>query len=113
MELQTNDVLHWTSCEGWADAPPLAAKIENELHSICNRAIQLLGEHLIQRSTDTESTVALKKMLADHHRYIAEITHDDAKSKATENAQLTWQDHPMVLLPPPPFGFDTKGEQCG
>ena len=44
------------------------------------------------RSTDTETTVAYKKMLADDHRYTAEITHGEAKSKATENAQLAYRD---------------------
>ena len=85
---------------GGGGCPPLATKIKGELQNICNRAIQLVGGRLIQQSTDTELTVALKKMLADHHRYLADITHDDAKSEATENAQLTWQDNPMVLGPP-------------
>ena len=70
---------------GGGGCPPFATKIKGELQNICNRAIQLVGR-LIQQSTDTELTVALKKMLADHHRYLAEITHDDAKIKTTENA---------------------------
>ena len=44
------------------------------------------------RSTDTETTVAYKKMLADDHRYTAEITHGEANRRAMENAQLTYRD---------------------
>ena len=80
---------------GGGGCPPLATKIKGELQNICNRAIQLLGDHLIERSTDTETTVALKKMLADHHRYLAEITHGDANSHATET-----HDSHTVMQPP-------------
>ena len=52
----------------------------------------LLGDHLIEQSTDTDLTVTLKKMLADHHSYLAEITHDDANHNATENARLTYRE---------------------
>ena len=77
---------------GGGSCPPLETKIKGELQNICNRAIQLLRDHLIERSTDTETTVALKKMLADHHRYLAEITQFDANLEATENARLAYRD---------------------
>jgi hypothetical protein len=80
---------------GGGGCPPLAAKIDDELQNICNRAIQLLGDHLIEQSTDTDLTVALKKMLTDHHSYLAEITHGDANSHATET-----HDSHTVMQPP-------------
>ena len=70
----------------------LKAKIEGELQKISDRAIQLLGRSLVPHGTDTETTVVYQKMLADHHSYTAEITHGEAKSKATENAQLAYRD---------------------
>ena len=76
---------------GGGGCPPLAAKIKDELKNICNRSIQLVGR-FIEQSTDTELTVTLKKMLADHHRYLAEITNGDANSHATENARLTYRE---------------------
>ena len=77
---------------GGGGCPPLKAKIEGELQTICNRAIQLLNDHLIPRSTDTETIITYKKLLADHHRYITEVTHDDANRRATENARLGYRD---------------------
>ena len=94
VELRQNDDPHWTSCGGWRGgaSPPLVSKIKGEIQTICNRAIQLLGEHLIPQSSNTETTVAYKKMLADHHRYLTEITHGDANTTAAENARLTYRD---------------------
>ena len=92
VELLRDDDPHWTSCEGGASAPPLKAKIKDELQKICDGAIQLLREYLIPHSTDTETTVVYKKMMADHHRYLAAITHGEAKSRATVDAGLTYRD---------------------
>ena len=72
--------------------PPLKAKIKDELQKICDGAILLLREYLIPHSTDTETTVVYKKMMADHHRYLAAITHGEAKSRATVDARLTYRD---------------------
>ena len=77
---------------GGGGCPPLKAKIEGELSNICNRAIQLLNDRIIPQSTDTEAIVALKKLHADYHRYMAEITHDDATRQATETARLAYRD---------------------
>ena len=63
-----------------------------QLQKICDDSIQLLDQHLIPQSTDTETTVVYKKMLADYYSYIAEFTHDEANRTATENAELTYQD---------------------
>ena len=77
---------------GGGGCPPLKAKIEGELSTICNRVIQLLNEHIIPQATDTEAIVALKKMHADYHRYMAEITHGHANRQAAENARLGYRD---------------------
>ena len=77
---------------GGGDCPPLKAKIEGELQKISDRAIQILSRYLVPHGTDTETTVVFQKMLADHHGYMAEITHGEAKSSAAVNAQLTYHE---------------------
>ena len=77
---------------GGGGCPPLAAKIEDELQKLCNRAVDLLSLHLIARSDNPATTVMFQKMLADHKSYLAEITHDDAAHQATENARLTYHE---------------------
>ena len=77
---------------GGGDCPPLKAKIEGELKKISERAVQILSLSLIPHYANAETTVVFMKMLADHHRYLAEITHDDATRQATETARLAYRD---------------------
>ena len=63
----------------------LVAKIEGELQKISEIAVQIPSLALIPHYANAETTVFMK-MLAYHHRYMAEITHDDATRQATEPA---------------------------
>ena len=73
-------------------SPPSCQRSKMNSKLFCDRAIRLLGSHLSPQSSDTETTVVYQKMLADYHRYTAEFTDGDANSKATENAQLAYQE---------------------
>merc|ERR1712110_751635 len=46
--------------------------------------------NLIGKASTGESKVFYQKMKADYYRYIAEFSSGDAKSKAAENARLTY-----------------------
>jgi 14-3-3 protein epsilon len=46
------------------------AKIEKELHDICNNILRLLDKHLIPASKNGESKVFYCKMKGDYYRYV-------------------------------------------
>ena len=69
----------------------LVATIEGELQKISEIAVQIPSLALIPHYANAETTVFMK-MLAYHHSYMAEITHDDATRQATENARLGYRD---------------------
>ena len=46
------------------------AKIEKELHDICNNILKLLDKHLIPASKNVESKVFYCKMKGDYYRYV-------------------------------------------
>ena len=82
----------------------LVATIEGELQKISEIAVQIPSLALIPHYANAETTVFMK-MLAYHHSYMAEITHDDA--------QLTWQDHPLVLGFPHSGSIQRKWDLTG
>jgi len=70
-------------------ARQLSAKIVSEYYSILDAVIDLL-DHLISRGTTCETKIFYHKMKADNHRYVAEISDDDAKGEAIEKARLAY-----------------------
>merc|ERR1712080_162539 len=73
-------------------AKEYCAKVESELHTICDKILGLLDGSLIPKASTGESKVFYQKMKADYYRYIAEFTEGDSKSKAAENARLAYQE---------------------
>merc|ERR1712039_871577 len=66
-------------------------KVEGELQKICDTILGLLDNNLLSKISGGESAVFYQKMKADYYRYIAEFTEGDAKSKAAENARLSYK----------------------
>ena len=63
------------------------AKIEQELHSICEEIIGLLDTKLVPSSKgNSKSEVFYLKMKGDYYRYIAEFASGDKHKKAAESA---------------------------
>merc|ERR1711864_61777 len=52
----------------------------------------LLGGNLIDKASGGESKVFYQKMKADYYRYIAEFSDGDAKTKAAENARMSYKE---------------------
>merc|ERR1712066_34489 len=75
---------------GWAKE--YCKKVETELQKICDTILGLLDGNLIGKASTGESKVFYQKMKADYYRYIAEFTDGEAKSKAAENARLSYED---------------------
>jgi len=67
-------------------------KVETELDSICKQILALLDDGLIGKATTVESKVFYQKMKADYYRYIAEYTTGDAKTKASNDAKLAYEE---------------------
>merc|ERR1711879_78217 len=51
-----------------------------------------LDGSLITKASSGESKVFYQKMKADYYRYIAEFSDGDAKTKASENARLAYEE---------------------
>merc|ERR1712130_63851 len=73
-------------------AKEYCGKVEAELQKICDTILGLLDGNLIPKASSGESKVFYQKMKADYHRYIAEFSDGDAKSKAAENARLSYEE---------------------
>jgi 14-3-3 protein epsilon len=69
-------------------------KVEKELDDICGKIIRLLTDTLIAKSVgaNSESKVFYQKMKADYHRYIAEYSEGDQKTKAAKEADEAYGD---------------------
>jgi len=61
-------------------------KIEKELSDICNDVIAILKDHLIPKAEGAESQVFYYKMVGDYHRYLAEFSTGESRSKAAKEA---------------------------
>jgi len=82
------------------------SKVEKELSAICNDVLSVLDEHLIPSSTTGESKVFYYKMKGDYHRYLAESTSGDNRSKSSEEALSAYKaasEIAMDLLPTNPI----------
>jgi 14-3-3 protein epsilon len=66
-------------------------KVEKELEGICGDILALIDEHLIPNATGAESKVFYHKMKGDYHRYLAEFTTADTRSKAAEAAHEAYK----------------------
>uniref|UniRef100_A0A673MYT0 14-3-3 protein beta/alpha-1-like n=1 Tax=Sinocyclocheilus rhinocerous TaxID=307959 RepID=A0A673MYT0_9TELE len=63
-----------------------------ELRDICNEVLGLLGEYLIENSTNAESKVFYLKMKGDYYRYLAEVASGDDRKETITNSQGAYQD---------------------
>lgn len=78
-------------------------KIEKELEQICEDVKVLLGEHLIPKAEKGEPKVFYYKMKGDYHRYLAEFSSGEQRSRAGEeslNAYKSASDIATTELPP-------------
>jgi 14-3-3 protein epsilon len=73
-------------------AKEYCSKVEAELSKICNTILELLDKTLVPAAATGESKVFYQKMKADYHRYIAEFSDGDDKSKAAESARVAYQE---------------------
>merc|ERR1711957_241900 len=67
-------------------------KVEAELHDICGKILSLMKDKLIPAAGAGESKVFYHKMMGDYYRYIAEFTDGDKKTKAAEDARLSYEE---------------------
>jgi 14-3-3 protein epsilon len=73
-------------------------KVEKELHSICQDALDLLDNHLIPQATTGESRVFYLKMKGDYLRYMAECISGDARKPIADLANGAYQEATKVAL---------------
>eukprot|EP01147_Barroeca_monosierra_P003692 gene3692-8349_t len=66
-------------------------KIETELKTICEEVLKLLDDHLILKSSNSESKVFYLKMKGDYYRYLAEVASGDDRDKIVNDSQEAYQ----------------------
>lgn len=71
-------------------------KVEKELQSICQDALDLLDQHLIPKATTGESTVFYLKMKGDYLRYMAECISGDARKPIADKAHQAYAEASKV-----------------
>jgi len=66
-------------------------KIEKELRDICKEVLALLDEHLVPKSSNSESKVFYLKMKGDYFRYLAEVATGDDRDQIVNDSQDAYQ----------------------
>ncbi|KAK3844038.1 MAG: 14-3-3 domain-containing protein [Linnemannia gamsii] len=78
------------------------AKIEKELNETCADIFHILDDEVIpfvEAEDKNECLVFYYKMKADYYRYVAEITTDDARKKASDTAEGLYREATEVAAP--------------
>jgi len=90
-----------------ASAKAYRKKIEHELKNLCQTVLALLTDNLIPKASSAEAKVTFYKAQGDYHRYIAEISDDVDKTRATNSAKKAYEEGTKIaekeLLVTSPF----------
>lgn len=65
--------------------------LEKELTELCEKMLKLIDEHLLKKSTSSDSIVFYMKMKGDYYRYLAEFTSGDQHEKVAQNSLEAYQ----------------------
>lgn len=66
-------------------------KVEKELKEICQDVLDLLGQFLIEKASNTESQVFYLKMMGDYYRYLAEVdSSKESKDKVIKDSEVAY-----------------------
>ncbi|CAE7259700.1 BMH1 [Symbiodinium pilosum] len=79
-----------------ASARGYRKKIEAELTSLCQTILALLTDKLIPGATTAEAKVSYYKAQGDYYRYMAEISDDMDRTRATTAAKAAYEDGTKV-----------------
>merc|ERR1712008_332488 len=71
-------------------------KIEEELQKICGTILNLLDTKLIPKTPSGDLKIFYLKMKADYNRYVAEISKDQKKDKASGDAKAAYAEATTV-----------------
>jgi len=66
-------------------------KVEKELRDICGDVLKLLDEHLIPKSSQSESKVFYLKMKGDYYRYLAEVAQGEDRANIMKSSQEAYK----------------------
>mmetsp|Transcript_34466 Transcript_34466/g.90266 ORF Transcript_34466/g.90266 Transcript_34466/m.90266 type:complete len:240 (-) Transcript_34466:86-805(-) len=75
-----------------ARATEYRKRIEGELKGLCDTILALLTDRLIPRATTAEAKATFYKAQGDYYRYIAEISDNVDKTRATSSAKQAYED---------------------
>ena len=66
-------------------------KLEDGLFEDCSNIIALIQMHILKKKCSDEAKSFFTKLVADNHRYIAEMSNGDRRVKAIDDARQTYE----------------------
>ena len=74
------------------------SQIEEELLKLCQEILDLLDEHLLPNTTDSEAIVFYYKMKGDYYRYISEFAKASEKDGAAQRSLESYEEAHKIAL---------------
>ena len=72
--------------------------MEDRLFEECTNLIGLVQIHILKKKCNDEAKTFFMKVIADNHRYIAEMSNGDRLSKALDDARQSYEQASLVNL---------------
>merc|ERR1712228_41634 len=73
-------------------------RLESNLFNDCSMIIELIQRNVLNKKCDDEAKAFFVKLIADNHRYIAEMSQGDKYEKAKESARSSYEDANAINL---------------
>ena len=74
-------------------------KLEDGLFEDCSNIIAMIQINILKKKCNDEAKAFFTKLVADNHRYIAEMSTSERKMKAVEDARLAYEQASLIPLP--------------
>ena len=74
-------------------------RLENNLFNDCSMIIEMIQTQVLNKKCEDEAKAFFVKLIADNHRYIAEMSQGERFEKARESARTSYEDANAINLP--------------
>lgn len=76
------------------------AKLEDALFDECNNIVGMIQINILKKKCSDEAKAFFTKLVADNHRYIAEMSSGERHAKAIEDARQSYEQANLIPLQP-------------
>ena len=74
-------------------------RLENNLFNDCSMIIEMIQTQCLNKKCEDEAKAFFVKLIADNHRYIAEMSQGERFEKAREAARMSYEEANGINLP--------------